>query len=128
MPHRRAVPSCRSVHSRLPVAEASGASDNGRASRALIQTVIRCVTTGCLDLSQLDPLLLFIPLGLVSEHLGPAFTVPPLMAFTIRDSLSPDWLTFSVSISARPVDLSPDPLPVRVLRPADPGARRLSTR
>jgi hypothetical protein len=39
------------------------------------------------------------------------------MAFTKSHSKSTNWVTFSVSISNRPDDLSPDHLPVRDLRP-----------
>jgi hypothetical protein len=39
------------------------------------------------------------------------------MAFTKSHSKSTNWVTFSVSISNRPDDLSPDHLPVRDFRP-----------
>jgi hypothetical protein len=51
--------------------------------------------------------------GLFSEYLGNAFTPPPLMTFCVKPSLYTQRPAFSVSISTRPDDLSPDHLPVR---------------
>ena len=119
------MPSCHSVTSPLPAAEASGPQTDPVFFRALIQAVIRCVRAGGLGLlAARSPPVFSDSRGSVSEHLGPAFTRPPLMAFTRWDSLSPTWLTCSVSIDARPDDLSLDQLPVGALRPAEDPRRR----
>jgi len=52
---------------------------------------------GGLDLALPDPFLCFHSRGVFSEHLGPAFTVPPLMTFSTNRSQCYRLLAFSVS-------------------------------
>jgi len=59
----------------------SRASSCRYACRELIRLPVRYHRQGCYACRRLDPLLSFQPLGCFSEHLGSAFTPPPLMTF-----------------------------------------------
>lgn len=92
----------------LPASCPAGASSSRPAFRALLRAAIRCSRPAVKPAGYSIPSYAFNSCGLSSEHLGDAFTSPPLLTFTPRRSLSVAKLVSSVSIDARPDFLSPD--------------------
>ena len=112
-PHRRVVPSCR--FSSFSSRRVAPPLPDPLASPPGLQSEQRSVVANrrFRPANHSIPSRVFNSCGLFSDCLGDAFTSPPLMTFRVECSLYSQRRAFSVSISNRPGDLSPDHLPVR---------------